>query len=156
MRICVVCVHVQDILLTQQWLLTLQASAYTFPAVTASSSAYVASGFTQKGANHSSPTADVFLPETSAHAENATAYEPRQGALLAACTPSLWAVFSTNEGATPIMKQVASMDGWRVVVVAESPAAQPWVWPNITYLTVQQQDSLGYAILQHLPTEGPG
>jgi hypothetical protein len=35
------------------------------------------------------------------------------------------------------MKQVDALDGWRVVVVADSPAAQPWVWPNITYLTVQ-------------------
>lgn len=69
--------------------------------------------------------------------------------------PSKWAVFSTRAAVTPIMQRIAAMDDWNVVVVAETFSAQPWSWPNITYLSLEQQNNLGYNILEHLPKQGP-
>jgi hypothetical protein len=169
----IVCfVHLQDVLLTQQWLLALRASGYVFPGLTSSSAlpSLPASG----PVDSQPPSAEILLPRSLAREPNlvtiatlsdhaaerthvkTTAESSGHVAKQTRSTPRAWAVFSSSGSITPIMKQLAGMDGWRVVVVAESPSAKTWVWPNVTHLTVKQQNSLGYAILQHLPKEGPG
>lgn len=66
-----------------------------------------------------------------------------------------WAVFSSSSAVlTPGIRQLAAFDDWQVLVVAEHPHTPALCAPNITFLTWQQQQQLGYSILKFLPKHG--
>jgi len=60
-----------------------------------------------------------------------------------------WAVvYTTNH--TPIVKQIASLDHWRVVVVTDAVCSGDWLVPNVTCLSLEKSRALGFSSLKHL------
>jgi hypothetical protein len=64
-----------------------------------------------------------------------------------------WAVFTSVKAPTDAIKAVAALEGWHVVVVADRSTPGDWSWPNVTFLSMQQQQTLGYSILEHIPLD---
>jgi hypothetical protein len=131
----------QDVRLTQQWLLALAHAGYQFPTLRDTSSP---------------PPAAAAAPQTSALATtpNHARAQPKatQRVPNASALPANWAVFTSVKAPTPAIKLLASLEGWKVVVVADHATPGKWSWPNVTYLSMQQQQALGYSILQHIPS----
>lgn len=147
----------QDVKLAQQWLKALMAGGYRFPDLVSNTAWQRQQQQEQQEKVTKQPQQQE--QQQKQYPADALPQTPQRPAtpLRAAQKPSRWAVLSTAEAApTPIMKQLAALDGWRVVVVAEQQGPHVWSWPNITYLSLEQQEGLGYAILRHLPKHGPG
>jgi hypothetical protein len=126
--------------LTQQWLLALAHAGYQFPTL-------------QDTSSLPAPAAPA-VPQTAALATplNRLNVQPKamQRLANASAQPANWAVFTSVEAPTPVIKLIASLESWEVVVVADCATESNWSWPNVTYLSMQQQQALGYSILQHI------
>ncbi len=65
-----------------------------------------------------------------------------------------WAVITSINSPTLAIQQLASLDGWAVVVVgdAKSPVTSAWSeLPTVVYLDLDAQAQLGYNIIPLLP-----
>lgn len=130
----VACTVLQDVSLTQQWLLALARAGYQFPALQ----------------NTGLPrSADAGQSQTGAAAVHVTTLQHK--VLNTTGMASKWAVFTASKAPTDAIKGFAALEGWRVVVVADETTPEDWSWPNVTLLTLQQQQALGYSILKHMP-----
>ena len=49
------------------------------------------------------------------------------------------------------VKEFAKLKGWHVVVVGDKKTPKGWSHRNVTYLSPEDQEKLGYEILAHLP-----
>jgi hypothetical protein len=118
----------QDVSLTQQWLLALARAGYQFPSLHSPGVPAAAAGAAQALAGAAAAPAKV---------------------LRASQRASRWAVFTTAAAPTAAIKRLAAaeaLNGWRVVVVAEQALPAGWSWPNVTQLTLQQQEALCHAV----------
>lgn len=52
---------------------------------------------------------------------------------------------------TEAVKKFAEVDGWQLVVVGDKKTPTDWQHEGVTYLGPEDQEKLGYHILQHLP-----
>ena len=130
--------------MTQHWLKALIAIGYTFPPV-----------IEQRAA--------VSLPPVIAAKEGVVSAElnVRSAGLQQQAQQQnhRWAVFiSDAPEPTPAMRSIAAFSGWNVLVVAttNSGAAEAHsdAWsslPNLTHLTTDQQNLLGFGVSKHLP-----
>jgi hypothetical protein len=144
-------VHAQDVQLAQQWLLALAHAGYQFPALqdTSSPAAAVATSPQNPGLAES----EVQMARSVAKTGAGAASGPAHKALDASERRMNWAVFTSARGPTNSIKAVAALDGWHAVVVADRSTPGNWSWPNVTFLSVQQQQELGYSILRHIPLD---
>ena len=143
----VLLVVLQDVALTQSWLVALAQGGYRFPDIISEPAGQ------QQPAHHHHQQQQQQGQETSGSAPNTTA---------AAATA--WAVvFSRSSRPTPAVRKLASLPGWRVVVVADpgsedqagsSNSKHAWQLPQLTYLDEQQQSRLPFSVLGHLPWKG--
>ena len=63
-----------------------------------------------------------------------------------------WVVVTTINPPTDAIKKLAALSDWRVVVIGDTKTPADWAWPNVTYLSVPAQLSLGYSTSQLLKT----
>ena len=63
-----------------------------------------------------------------------------------------WVVVTTINAPTDAVKKLAALSDWRVVVVGDTKTPAGWHWPNVTYLSVEAQLTLGYSTTQLLKT----
>jgi hypothetical protein len=56
-----------------------------------------------------------------------------------------WVVVTSVNGPTPAVQKLATLPGWRVVVVGDSKTPAGWSWPNVTFLDLAAQAALGYS-----------
>ena len=56
-----------------------------------------------------------------------------------------WIVVTTINPPTDAVKRLATLPGWRTVVVGDSKTPKDWAWPNVTYLSVSDQEALGFS-----------
>jgi hypothetical protein len=135
MCVCAVLAQPQDVPVTQAWLQALHAAGYTFPAVI-----HVSAPRTQQErVQQARPGA---LPAAHAHHAN-------------------WAVLAASRADPAFVQQLGRMPGWHVLVVADSgDSDEQWVRlqqqqpDSITFLGIEQQQALGYAVTRHLPLGG--
>ena len=59
-------------------------------------------------------------------------------------TTQNWIVITTIAPPTTAIKLWAALPGWRVVVVADGKTPSNWSWPNVTFLSVQDQMASGF------------
>lgn len=75
--------------------------------------------------------------------------------LLLSCTQlyvhDKWIVVTTINYPTKALKQLANLEGWHLVVVADKKTPLDWHLDNCTFLSVQKQESLGFEITKLLP-----
>ncbi|WIA44393.1 hypothetical protein OEZ86_007162 [Tetradesmus obliquus] len=140
----------QDVQLTQQWLLALAHAGYQFPAIQSAPSPAAAAAAAAVLPQKSTSKFKAARPNIKVTAGPAAA--PTRS-VRGAVRGEKWAVFTSARAPTAAIKAVAELDGWQVVVVADSATPDTWSWPNVTFLSLQQQQELGYDILQHIPPD---
>src|SRR4051812_3684016 len=52
---------------------------------------------------------------------------------------------------TEAVKKYANKEGWQLVVVGDKKSPGAWSYPNVTYLSAEDQIGLGYAMTDTLP-----
>lgn len=62
-----------------------------------------------------------------------------------------WIVVTTIQYPTKEVKKLASLPGWRLVVVGDKKTPKDWYLENCEYLSPERQLELGYEITAHLP-----
>lgn len=65
-----------------------------------------------------------------------------------------WAVVTSIRGPTAALRTLNALPGWRTVVVGDEKSPPAAVWSNLShvvYLDLEDQNALGYRILQYLP-----
>lgn len=60
-------------------------------------------------------------------------------------------VITTIQHPTPQLKQLASLEGWRLIVVADKKTPLDWHLENCDFLSVEAQEKLAYNIIPLLP-----
>jgi len=63
-----------------------------------------------------------------------------------------WIVVTSINPPTPAIKLLATLPSWRVVVIGDSKTPKDWAWPNVTFLSVEAQQALGFSTTQLLRT----
>ena len=69
---------------------------------------------------------------------------------------SKWIVVTTVNYPTETIQRLATVPGWRLVVVADLKTPADWDLPNVELLTVERQKTLNYKILPLLPNNHYG
>jgi hypothetical protein len=64
----------------------------------------------------------------------------------------IWVVITSINYPTRAIKLLAARPDLRVVVVGDTKSPADYKWENVTFLSMKQQESLGYSILKHTPT----
>jgi hypothetical protein len=67
-----------------------------------------------------------------------------------------WVVITSIAYPTPAVTRLASLPGWKVVVVADKKTPQDWASPGVDFLSVQQQDNLDYKTSRLVPWNSYG
>ncbi|XP_001627412.2 probable glycosyltransferase STELLO1 [Nematostella vectensis] len=62
-----------------------------------------------------------------------------------------WIIITTINEPTEDVKKLASIEGWKVVVVGDTKTPSGWSLPNCVFLSVEKQKTLGYRIVDLLP-----
>ncbi|KAJ7379593.1 hypothetical protein OS493_013988 [Desmophyllum pertusum] len=62
-----------------------------------------------------------------------------------------WIVLTTINSPTADVKKLASIEGWKVVVVGDTKTPADWSHPKCVFLSVEKQKSLGFRIHDLLP-----
>jgi hypothetical protein len=71
--------------------------------------------------------------------------------LLQATQHNNWIVVTTIRYPTPALKQLAQLQDWRLVVIADKKTPQDWYLENCDFLSVEKQLELNYSIIPLLP-----
>ncbi len=72
-------------------------------------------------------------------------------AYIKAETHDKWIVVTTINYPSEMMKKLASIKNWHLVVVADKKTPKDWHLDNCDFLSVEAQEKLPYKIIQHLP-----
>ena len=98
--------------------------------------------------------AQVWFERAKAPAFAATRAKLVEGALPARreAPHARWVVVTTINAPTDAIKKLAALPDWRVVVVGDTKTPANWAWPNVTYLSVAEQLSLGFSTTQLIKT----
>lgn len=62
-----------------------------------------------------------------------------------------WIVMTTIHSPTSTVKALSNLHGWQVLVVGDRKTPQSWRLPNVIFLDIKSQKSLGFKVLHHLP-----
>jgi hypothetical protein len=63
-----------------------------------------------------------------------------------------WIVVTTINPPTDAVKKLADLADWHVVVVGDTKTPADWAWPNVKYLSIDDQLALGFSTTQLLRT----
>ncbi|KAK3757296.1 hypothetical protein RRG08_061633 [Elysia crispata] len=66
-------------------------------------------------------------------------------------TPSHWIIITTVAPPTADVMHMASLPGWRIVVVGDEKTLKNWSYPNCVYLSLSDQSALGFELTARLP-----
>jgi hypothetical protein len=131
------------------------SGSHHFPAP-ASAAAGTAAAASPEPAGYSQPAskAQVWFERAKAPAFAATRAKLVEGALPARreAPHARWVVVTTINAPTDAIKKLAALPDWRVVVVGDTKTPANWAWPNVTYLSVADQLSLGFSTTQLIKT----
>lgn len=61
-----------------------------------------------------------------------------------------WVVITSIFAPTDSVKVISRMTDWKLVVVGDKKTPTNWSWPNVVYLDVDMQETLGFTLSQHL------
>lgn len=67
-----------------------------------------------------------------------------------------WVVITSIAYPTPAVTRLASLPGWKVVVVADKKTPRDWSSPGVDFLSVSQQEGLDYSISRLVPWNSYG
>ena len=62
-----------------------------------------------------------------------------------------WIVVTTIQYPTKSLKKIASLPGWRLVVVGDKKTPKDWHLDNCDYISVEDQQQMKYEIIKYLP-----
>lgn len=67
-----------------------------------------------------------------------------------------WIVVTSIAPPNDVIRRLAALPDWRVVVVADQKTPQNWHCCNVTFLGIDEQADLGYEIVKHIPFNNYG
>jgi len=62
-----------------------------------------------------------------------------------------WVVCTTINPPSAALKKISGLQGWRLVVVADTKTPKDWVLPNTDFLSVEMQEQLDFKITKLIP-----